>query len=97
MVSDNGMAACVDAKTGKQYWHERLNGAFSASPVFAGGNLYMCDESESEGKTHVIAASEAYKLISVNKLGCGCMASPAIVGKEIFLRTRTHLYCIGQR
>jgi outer membrane protein assembly factor BamB len=95
MVSDLGFASCVEAKTGKQVWQERLGGKFSASPIFAAGNIYFVDEED--GKTHVIEAGPTYKVVSVNKLDAGCMASPAVAGEELFLRTRTHLYCIGAK
>lgn len=92
MVSDNGVATCVEAKTGKEVWHERLGGAFSSSPIYAAGHIYMCDDS---GKTHVLAPGREFKEIVVNKLDSGCMASPAVVGDNLLLRTKTHLYCIG--
>ncbi|VTS05559.1 outer membrane protein assembly factor BamB family protein [Tuwongella immobilis] len=91
MVSDNGIASCLDAKTGKQQWQERLGGAFCASPILANGNLYLCDE---EGKIHVIAAKPEYESLAVNKLADGCMASPAVSGNALFIRTKTHLYRI---
>jgi outer membrane protein assembly factor BamB len=97
MVSDISVATCLEAKTGNQLWQERLHGAFSASPVYAGGNIFMADEAETDGKTHVIAASPTLKIVAVNKLDSGCMASPAIAGDELFLRTRTHLYCISNQ
>jgi outer membrane protein assembly factor BamB len=93
-VSDGGLATCLDAKTGKQLWQERLGGAFSGSPVCVNGQIYFADQ---DGKTHVVAASPTFKKIAVNQLDTGCMASPAIAGDALFLRTKTHLYCIGQR
>jgi outer membrane protein assembly factor BamB len=93
-VSDTGLASCLNAKTGKQLWQERLGGAFSSSPVCAGGHIYFADQ---DGKTHVVAASPTYKKVAVNQLDAGCMASPAIAGDTLFLRTKTHLYCIGKR
>jgi outer membrane protein assembly factor BamB len=93
MVSDAGVASCLEAKTGEVIWQERLGGAFSSSPICVGGNIYMADE---DGKTHVVAAERAFKSVSVNKLDAGCMASPAIAGNSLFLRTKTHLYCIAQ-
>jgi outer membrane protein assembly factor BamB len=97
MVSDKAIASCLEAKTGKQCWQERLDSRdeFTASPVYAAGNIYFTDESESQGKTHVVAARPTFELRAVNKLDSGCMASPAIAGEELFLRTRTHLYCIS--
>jgi outer membrane protein assembly factor BamB len=94
MVSDSGFATCVDAKTGKLLWNERLDGEFSASPVLAGGNVYFCNQS---GKTFVVKADREYSLASENRLADGFMASPAIAGDELFLRTRTNLYAIGKK
>ena len=62
--------------------------------MFAGGNIYFTGD---KGKVFVVAADKAFKLIETNTLDSGCMASPAIVGGELFLRTRTHLYCIGAK
>ncbi len=96
MVSDNGFASCVRAKTGEQVWSERLGGAFSASPVSANGYIYMSDQ-ETPGKTHVLAVGTTAKVVAVNKLDDGCMASPAIAGDAIFLRTKKNLYCIANK
>ncbi len=94
MVSDSGFATCVDAKTGRLVWNERLDGEFSASPVLVGGNLYFCNQS---GKTFVVKAEREYAVVSENRLADGFMASPAAAGGELFLRTRTSLYCIGKK
>ena len=102
MVNDGGLASCVEAKTGKVLWGpERLDGEFSASPVAAGGNVYFCNQS---GKTFVVAAKPEFNLVAENRLDAsgvpspgGFMASPAIAGDNLFLRTRTHLYCIGKK
>jgi hypothetical protein len=53
----------------------------------------MCDDS---GKTHVLDAGRTLNEVAVNKLDTGCMASPAVVGDSLLLRTKTHLYCIGE-
>ncbi len=93
MFSDKGFASCVDAKTGMQHWQERLGGDFSSSPTLADGHIYISDQ---DGKTHVLAVGKEYKSEAVNKLDAGCMASPAMIGDAIYLRTKTHLYCIGK-
>ncbi|HET6572895.1 MAG TPA: PQQ-binding-like beta-propeller repeat protein, partial [Fimbriiglobus sp.] len=93
MVNDTGTASCLDATTGRVVWKESLDGKFSASPVFAGGNVYFTSET---GKTFVVAADREFKLIETNRLDAGCLASPAVVDGAIFLRTKTHLYCIGK-
>lgn len=90
-VSDKGIGMCLDAKSGEEVWKERVGGAFSASPVYADGRMYFCDQ---EGKTTVLAPGDEYKVLAQNELDGGFMASPAIAGKAIFLRTETHLYRI---
>ena len=93
-VNDSsGTATCLDAATGKVQWSERLDGEFSASPVFAAGNVYFCNQI---GKTFVVKADRGFTLVAENRLDGGFMASPAIVDDELFLRTRTHLYRIGK-
>lgn len=94
LVSDTGIPYCFDAKTGKKHWQDRFDGKFAASPVAAAGHLYFPGEA---GKTYVVAASKEYKLVEENKLESGCMASPAIAGNELYLRTKTHLYCIATK
>ena len=93
-ISDKGIATCLDALTGKQLWQERLGGDFCASPVYAAGHIYLSDE---EGKTHVLADSATFQSVAVNQLDAGCMASLAIAGDALFVRTKTHLYSIGKQ
>lgn len=90
-ISDKGIGMCLDAKSGDEVWKERVDGAFSASPVYADGRLYFFDQ---EGKATVLAPGDKYKLLAQNKLDGGFMASPAIAGKALFLRTESHLYRI---
>lgn len=92
VVSDNGIASCLEAKTGNRMWQERLGKATTPSPLYASGHIYFADE---EGKTHVVAAGPKFKLEAVNQLAAGCMASPAALEGSLFIRTKTHLYCIA--
>jgi outer membrane protein assembly factor BamB len=94
MVSDNGIASCLDAATGKVYWSERLDGEFSASPILAGKYLYCCNQI---GKTFVLASGKSFNVVAENRLDGSFMASPAVAGNDLFLRTKTHLYCVGTR
>jgi len=91
MISDNGIASCLQAKSGDVVWTARLDGSYSASPVAAEGRVYFFSE---EGKTTVIEAAREFKVLAENSLDDGFMASPALAGKALFLRTRTHLYRI---
>jgi len=93
MVDDNGFASCLEAKTGKELWQERIGGAYSASPIVAEGRIYALSE---EGKTVVFEAAREYKKLAENKLADGFMASPAVSGKALFLRTKKALYRIEQ-
>lgn len=92
-VHDSGVATCIDADSGKVVWMERLDGMFSASVLAAGGHVYFFDH---EGKTHVIRAADEYQELAVNELDDGCLASPAVVGDKLLVRTRSALYLIGQ-
>jgi outer membrane protein assembly factor BamB len=92
-VNDTGIAFCLDARTGARVWDERLQGKFSASPVSADGLIYFPGEN---GTTFVVSTGREFNLVAANKLDAGCMASPAVAGSDLFLRTRTHLYCIGK-
>ncbi|MBY0523920.1 MAG: PQQ-like beta-propeller repeat protein [Gemmataceae bacterium] len=94
MVSDGGIASCLEAKTGNQVWQERLGNEFSASPVYADGHIYFPDQA---GTIHVVEPTRTFKKVSSNKLADGCMASPAVVGKSLLIRTKTHLYCIEKQ
>ncbi len=91
MVDDSGVAACVEALTGEEVWRERLGGNFSASPIHAAGRIYFLDE---DGKTTVVKAGRKFEVLAINELENGFMASPAVSGDALFLRTRTHIYRI---
>jgi outer membrane protein assembly factor BamB len=90
-VNDGGIATCIEARSGEIVWQQRLDGQYSASPLAAEGRVYFFSH---EGKTTVIEAGRTYKELAVNTLPGGFMASPAVSGKALFLRTTTHLYRI---
>ena len=93
-VSDAGVASCVDARTGKVHWSERLGGGFSASPILADGRLYFQNE---EGVGYVVEAGREFRLLARNELGERSLASPAASEGALFIRTEGHLYRIGSR
>ncbi len=94
VISDTGIASCFEAKTGTQVWQQRIGGEYSASPVYADGKIYLFSE---DGKTTVLKPGRTFEKLAENKLDEGFLASPAIVGKAMFLRTRTHLYRIEKK
>ena len=91
MVHDNGIGSCVDAMTGRQIWRERLGSACSASLLNAGPRIYCFDQ---KGTTTVLVADNEFKVLAKNRLDSGCMASAAVAGNALILRTKTHLYRI---
>jgi outer membrane protein assembly factor BamB len=93
MVNDTGILSAVDAKSGEIVGRGRVPGTYSASPIAAAGRLYVFNE---DGLTTVLEASREMKVLAENQLGEGFMASPAIDGAALFLRTITHLYRIEQ-
>ena len=93
-ISDRGVATCLDAKTGRQHWQARLKGGFAASPVYVDGRIYFLNES---GQTTVITAGRKFNKLAQNQLGKRALASIAVSGAAIFLRTESHLYRIEER
>jgi outer membrane protein assembly factor BamB len=91
MVSDQGIASCIDISGGERIWQQRIEGQHCASPLYAAGRIYFFDR---EGRSVVIAPGDEYRELAINQLDDGCMASPAVVGDALVLRTKTHLYRI---
>lgn len=91
MADDSGVGGCLDALSGELIWKKRLGHNFSASLIHANGRIYCFDQ---EGKTTVIRASRKYEVLAKNQLDEGFMASPAVSGDALFVRTKTHLYRI---
>ena len=94
MIDDGGIASCIEAKSGKIVWSERVGGNFSSAPATDGERIFFFSE---EGKTTALAASREFKVLAKNQLDGGFMASPAVHGGAWVLRTKTHLYPIGER
>jgi outer membrane protein assembly factor BamB len=91
MVTDAGIVNCVDAKTGDEVWHGRIDGTYSASPILADGKIYFFSEL---GKTTVLAPGREFKVLGESQLPDGIMATPAIAGDALFIRTKTSVYRI---
>lgn len=89
LVSDNGIASCLDARTGAPHWQRRLGGNHSASPLYADGRIYFLSE---EGESVVIAPGKEFKELARNQLDGLTLASMAVAGGSIFVRSQTHLY-----
>ena len=95
-VNDRGIVYCLDAKTGKTiYGPQRIKpGTYSASPVLAGGHIYITNE---EGTTTVFKAGPKFEVVAENAVNEFVLSSVAVSDGQIFLRTSGHLYAIGNR
>ncbi len=92
MASD-GVLSCVDAKTGEPVWAERAGGEYSASLLAAGERIYCFDE---DGLCTVVKASPDFEMLAENRFDTGFLASPAVSGDALILRTKTHLYRVAE-
>jgi len=92
MPSDNGVVTCIEIGSGKTVWRELIGGSYLASPIHDGERIYFFSLS---GKTTVIRAGRKFEKLAENQLTSGFMASPAVAGDSLILRTKTHLYNIG--
>ena len=96
VLTETGILSRYDAKTGALSYRSRIGsgGDFTSSPWAYNGNIFCLSE---EGKTFVVAAGEKFDLLHSNDLDEMALASPAIVGKRLLLRTETRLYSIRQK
>jgi outer membrane protein assembly factor BamB len=93
MVSDIGVATCLDVATGKIHWQRRIGGNYSASPVFADGRIYFLSE---EGVATVIAPGKEFRSLARNELEGMTFASIAVSQGALFIRSDAYLYRIGR-
>jgi outer membrane protein assembly factor BamB len=93
LTNDVGVLTCADAKTGERVWQARLDGVFFASPVAADGKVYFVSQT---GETIVVRAGRTPEILARNDLGERLVASPAISGGRIFLRSDARLFAIGR-
>ena len=92
VVSDGGIASCIEPKTGDIIWQERAGGSMSASPIYSDGRIYLLDET---GTCTVLKAGREFEILSENALDERSLASPAIVGTDLLIRTEEHLFRIS--
>ncbi len=92
-LTSGGIGSCINAATGEVVWQNRVGGDFASTPLFAGDRIYCFD---AWGRTDVFATGDTYKQLASNRLADGCLASPAVVGKALIVRTKTALYRIEE-
>jgi len=93
MASDAGVVQAVDAATGERLYQGRTGGVFSAAPVAGDGKIYFMSET---GEAIVIAAKREFEILAQNPMKARFLASPAISGGQIFLRSDDRLIAIGK-
>jgi outer membrane protein assembly factor BamB len=94
-VADNGVATCLDARSGVEHWRERLGGNFSASPLHAGGIVYFQDEN---GTAILVRAAKHFEELGRSTVGDGdrTFASYAVVDRSLLIRSESALYRVGR-
>ncbi len=92
-VSDDGIASCVNAKTGDRHWMERLGGNFSASPIFANGRVLFLNEA---GRATWVKADKEFAVLGTNEVPGRTFATPAFLDGAMYLRTDETLYKFSQ-
>ena len=94
ICSNNGVLTAYDAATGERVYQQRVaaqSTAFSASPVAAGGHLYLASE---DGDVFVVKAGRAFELVATNPVGEVLMATPAIADGMLILRGLSHVIAV---
>jgi len=94
LISDRGQFSCVDAKTGTVVWDDKLKGNYSASPIYANGNIYLTSE---EGKGTLIKAGRKKDVLGEFDLKEKTFASFAAADGALYVRTETQLYKFAGR
>jgi outer membrane protein assembly factor BamB len=89
MISDRGVATCVDAKTGETHWSERVGGNFSSSLIYADGKLYFQAE---DGAMTCIKPGKTFEKLADGGIKERTLASYAVGDGAIFVRTESNLY-----
>ena len=92
MISDKGVLTCLDAKTGRPNWTERLQGEFTASPLVHGNTVYVFAD---DGSTVLFKASDSFAQIGRNQIKGRIQATPAAGGGGLLIRTDTMLYLLA--
>jgi len=93
MTGDVGVVTVVDAKTGERVFQDRVGGVYTASPVAGDGKVYLVSE---DGETIVLRAGRTPSILARNKLSARQLASPAIAGGRLYIRSDDKLYAIGR-
>jgi outer membrane protein assembly factor BamB len=91
--ADNGVFSAYNAKTGELVYQERIPSSFSASPIAADGKLYLASQ---DGDVYVVKAGPKFELLATNSMGEPLMATPAISGNNLIIRSERYIYSVQE-
>lgn len=94
VLSNRGTVNCYETASGKGVWWKRVGGNYLASPIHDGRRIYLFNTA---GTCTVISAGRTFQKLAENTLDGSFMASPAVCGDSLILRTKTHLYRVGKK
>jgi outer membrane protein assembly factor BamB len=92
LISDAGIASALEAATGREIWSERLRAEFFGSPVLIDGKIYCAT---TKGEMIVLATGDAFRELARNPIGEGTHSTPCVDGGRLYVKTFSHLVCIG--
>ena len=93
LITNNGIAICIDPATGEEIWKSRIGGSFVSSPIVVNGLIYVTDDN---GKTTIFRAGDEYEEVSTNTFPEGMRSSPSVANGALLMRTRSNLYRISE-
>lgn len=93
ILSSEGLLTCYDVQTGKPVWQHEFDDHFYASPTLAGRTLILLGR---KGAGYLLEAGDERKELGRSELGEACNASPAPIGKRLYIRGQKHLFCIEE-
>jgi outer membrane protein assembly factor BamB len=92
LISDAGIATAIEPATGREIWSERLRAEFFGSPVIIEGRIYC---PTTRGEMIVLATGDKFQELARNPIGEGTHSTPCVDGGRIYMKTFSHLVCIG--
>ncbi len=90
MINEGGVVTCLDAENGETVWKGRVSGNYWASPLYVDGKIYFFNM---DGSVPVISVGRTFNLLATNRFDTEFVASGAVAGNKLILRSLTHLYC----
>lgn len=93
VLSDRGTMTCLDAETGEVIWSDRIGGNYMASTLYVNGHIYCFSK---QGAVTVLKPGRAFNVVATSEMEEGFMASPAVFGDALFVRTTSFLYRIEE-